>query len=146
MKRAATCLILAGVLFALTLGCPSKKEAPEPRDWAYGTWVSEKISRNLAEKQQVPLEKHAMVFEKNGDIKRIDNNNSMSRLVMDFRMTGTLLEMAPMDTGNFMVYGKIRPDGTLKMFVTQDGYYIYRKLEKPLTQADLDGEPVIDTP
>lgn len=143
-------LSLVSLLLVLMAGCPSKKDSSPPQDWVYGTWVTEKVSTDILEthskENTKPLTRHAIVFERNGDIKRISENKAMARLLMDFRMSGSLLEMAPMDTENFMVYGKKLSENSMKMFVTQDGYFLYRKLDRLLTEADLEGSPVPDTP
>lgn len=143
-------LILISCALAILMGCPSQKVPDAPKDWAYGTWVAEKVSTDVISKQAMenkgPVEKHAMVFDPNGQITRVAKNNKTMKLMMEFQMTGPLLELRPPGQEKYAPYGELLPDGMMKMYISQDSYFIYRKLAQPLTEKDLDGTPAPDTP
>lgn len=132
----------------LFIGCPSPKVADAPKDWIYGTWVTEKVSSDIVAQNAIdkkgPVEKHAMVFYDDGKIKRIAKNKKALRLMMEFRMNGTLLELKPFGQDKFSAYGEIQPDGMMKMYISKDSYYVYKKLVNPFSEKDLDGIPLPD--
>lgn len=141
-------LILIGCVLFMIMGCPSQKIPDAPKDWVYGTWVTEKVSTDIVAQNAMdkkgPVEKHAMVFYQDGKIKRIAKNNKDMRLMMEFRMTGPFLEMKPIGQDTFSVYGELQPDGSMKMYISKDSYYIYKKLDSPFTEKDLGGVPAPD--
>jgi len=143
-------LILCLIAPVLATGCSDRPPASAGNDWLYGQWLTVSVSASVAERRRAKtgetVEKHVMVFQRDGEIHRYSLRRGWARLLVEFRVEGDTVMMHPQTEDRFFPLARRLADGTLELLLSREGRFVYRKLAEGVNvdALDLSGSPAVE--
>ena len=139
-------ILSIAILFA---GCATIPQGAKNNDWIYGNWLTVSVTESIVKyhkiKRNAEIEKHILIFMRDGELRRYSEKRGLIRLLIDFRVEGDIVMMHPHTEKKFFPLAKKLEDGKLELLVP-NGRYIYVKLDDNINIIDLDlsGSPEVE--
>lgn len=134
-------------LFALLLTLATDTVTPgsighEPT-WLHGRWLHVAISSTASPQGVNPIlgEKHLLVFQPDGQLRRYSPQKGWARLLMDFKVSEETVLVRPHTQDHFSPMAERTKEGLLKVWMPKHGFYYYRKIDAKTPLKKIDFAP-----
>lgn len=120
--------------------------------WLHGRWLHVAVSSDTAttmesEQRKPPRQKHMLVFQPDGELRRYSPHKGWAKLLMDVDVTEDTVQLCPQTQAPVSLMAEKTDEGLLKVCMPKYGDFYYKKLDPKIRLEEIDfGQPPSEKP